>query len=230
MGFNVVNGFANYIAVFYLFAGDSDAASSLLGVNGTVWGITSVVAVFPLVLLSKRVGKRRTMSVAILLMAGAQSLKIVCYDPSRPYLTLIPTAMLAAGMLMFFTLASAMVADVCDEDELRTGTRSEGAYYSVFWWFMKMGMAVAYLIAGVLIETTGFDQTIDVQTDRTLLMLRVFEIGLPIGLCVASLILVSLYPLTEARAYEIKAELDARRAAANAASTGEPAPSIGEES
>lgn len=223
MGFNVVNGFANYIAVFYLFAGNSDAASSLLGVNGTVWGITSVVAVFPLVLLSKRVGKRRTMSVAILLMAGAQALKIVCYNPDYPYLTLIPTAMLAAGMLMFFTLASAMVADVCDEDELRTGTRSEGAYYSVFWWFMKMGMAVAYMIAGVLIETTGFDQKVDLQTDRTLLLLRVFEIGLPIGLCAASLILVSIYPLTEARAYEIKAELDARRAAANEASTGEEA-------
>lgn len=217
MGFNVVNGFANYIAVFYLFAGNRDAASSLLGVNGTVWGVTSVVAVFPLVLLSKRVGKRRTMSVAILLMGGAQALKIVCYNPDHPYLTLIPTAMLAAGMLMFFTLASAMVADVCDEDELRTGTRSEGAYYSVFWWFMKMGMAVAYLIAGVLIETTGFDQTVDVQTDRTLLLLRVFEIGLPIGLCVASLILVRVYPLTEARAYEIKAELDARRAVADSA-------------
>lgn len=216
MGFNVVNGFANYIAVFYLFAGNSDAASSLLGVNGTVWGITSVVAVVPLVMLSKRVGKRRTMSLAILLMAGAQALKIVCYDPQRPYLVLIPTVMLAAGMLMFFTLASAMVADVCDEDELRTGNRSEGAYYSVFWWFMKMGMAVAYLIAGVLIEATGFDPKVDVQTDRTLLLLRLFEIGLPIGLCAASLIMVSLYPLTEARAYEIKSELETRRAAAKA--------------
>jgi GPH family glycoside/pentoside/hexuronide:cation symporter len=79
---------------------------------------------------------------------------------------------------------------------------------------MKMGMAVAYLIAGVLIEVTGFDQTSAVQADRTLLLLRVFEIGLPIGLCVGSLILVRMYPLTEARAYEIKSQLEARRGAA----------------
>lgn len=213
MGFNVVNGFANYIAVFYLFSGDGKVASSLLGLNGTLWGLTSVVAVFPLLYISRRFGKNKTMTTAILFMASAQLLKIFCYNPSYPYLTLIPTVLLSAGMLMFFTLANAMVADVCDEDELNTGTRSEGSYYSVFWWFMKMGMAVAYLVAGLLLEFTGFDQKVDVQTERTLLLMRVFEIGLPIGLCVISLLLVRKYPLNEKRAYEVKAQLDARRAA-----------------
>ncbi|MEM9374351.1 MAG: MFS transporter [Planctomycetota bacterium] len=213
MGFNLVNGFANYIAIFYLFSGDKDAASVLLGNNGSAWAITSVLAVFPLVLLSKRLGKNRTMTSAILLMGGAQVSKVVCYNPDLPYLVLIPTVMLAAGMLMFFTLASAMVADVCDEDELTTGTRSEGSYYSVFWWFMKMGMAFAYLVAGVLITMTGFDETSDTQTERTMLLMRVFEIGLPVGLCTLSLLLVRKYPLTEARAYEVKARLDVRRQA-----------------
>lgn len=211
MGFNLVNGIANYIAIYFLYGGDNDTASTLLGYNGTAWAITSVAAVFPLMFMSKRIGKNRTMTTAILLMAGAQMLKIVCYNPSMPYLTMIPTVMLAAGMLMFFTLASAMVADVCDEDELNSGTRSDGAYYSVFWWFMKMGMAIAYLIAGLIIEFAGFDQSLAIQSDRTMLLLRVFEIGLPIGLCIVSLVLVRFYPLTEARAYEIKSQLDARR-------------------
>jgi len=211
MGFNLVNGFANYIAIFYLFSGDKEAASVLLGNNGSAWGITSVVAVFPLLYISKRFGKNKTMTTAILLMAGAQASKIVCYNPDFPYLVLIPTVMLAAGMLMFFTLASAMVADVCDEDELNTGTRSEGSYYAVFWWFMKMGMAVAYLAAGLLIAATGFDEKSDAQTHTTMLLMRVFEIGLPIGLCVISLLLVRKYPLTEERAYEVKSLLDQRR-------------------
>jgi len=29
-------------------------------------------------------------------------------------------------MLFFFTLGSSMVGDICDEDELKTGHRSEG--------------------------------------------------------------------------------------------------------
>ena len=76
---------------------------------------------------------------------------------------------------------------------------------------MKMGMAVAYFIAGILIELTGFDEKADIQTDTTLLLLRVFEIGLPIGLCVISLLLIRMYPLNEARAYEIKDALKKRR-------------------
>jgi GPH family glycoside/pentoside/hexuronide:cation symporter len=214
MGFHLVNNLANYIAIFYLYGGDRATASHLLAVNGTIWSVTSLAAIFPLVWLSRRMGKSWTLTLAVGLMAGAQALKIVCYNPDLPELTYIPTALLAAGMLMFFTLASAMVADVCDADELATGTRSEGAYYSVFWWFMKMGMGVAALLNGLLIAVTGFDEKVAVQSQSTLLLLRAFEIGLPIVLCGVSVLLIRRYPLTEARAYQIKQQLEAARAAA----------------
>jgi hypothetical protein len=92
-------------------------------------------------------------------MVVAQASKIVCYNPTYPYLVLIPTVLLSAGMLFFFTLGSSMVGDICDEDELKTGHRSEGSFYSVFWWFIKMGTALASLIAGALIVFTLFDET-----------------------------------------------------------------------
>jgi len=215
MGFNLVNNFANYITIFYLFEGDKETASRLMGWIGSAWAVTAVVAVVPLNIVSSRIGKTRTLTLSVLLMVGAQLSKIVCYNPSLPWLLVIPTVMLSAGMLMFFTLASAMVADVCDEDELHTGRRSEGAYYAVFWWFMKMGMAGAYFVAGVLIAMTGFDEQSAAQTARTLLLLRVFEIGIPIALGAASLALVAKYPLSEARAYEVKQLLEARRGGAD---------------
>jgi GPH family glycoside/pentoside/hexuronide:cation symporter len=232
MGFNFVNNFANFITIFYLFEGRKQEASALMGWIGTAWAITAVVAVFPLNWISRRAGKTRTLSIAVLLMLGAQLLKIVCYNPEAPWLLFIPTVMLSAGMLFFFTLASAMVADVCDEDELGTGTRSEGAYYSVFWWFMKMGMAGAYFVAGLLLAGTGFDEwraAADAAEEaaggewfsaagiegfaRVTLLLRVVEIGVPIGLCAISLWFIRRYPLSESRAYEVKRRLDARRAA-----------------
>ncbi len=69
------------------------------------------------------------------------------------------------GMLMFFTLGASMVGDVCDEDELSTGTRSEGTYYSVYWWFIKMGTAFASFVTGALLVFTQFDQTQNVAVD-----------------------------------------------------------------
>jgi len=159
MGFNFVSLLGSYIPIFYIYGGDKVAGATLLGINGTIWAITGVLAVFPLNWISPRLGKRKTLTIAIMLMVVAQASKIVCYNPTYPYLVLIPTVLLSAGMLFFFTLGSSMVGDICDEDELKTGNRSEGSFYSVFWWFIKMGTALASLIAGALIVFTLFDQT-----------------------------------------------------------------------
>ena len=165
MGFNFVGLFNDYITIFYLYGGDVSAAATLLGLNGTVWAVTALVAVFPLNWLSRRWGKSNTLLIAILLMCAAQLSKIVCYNPDYPKLILLPTILLSSGMLMFFTLGSSMVGDICDEDELHTGTRSEGSYYSVFWWFIKMGTAFASFVTGALLVFTDFDETQNVTVD-----------------------------------------------------------------
>lgn len=165
MGFNFVALFNYYITIFYLFGGDENSAGTLLGINGTAWAITGLVAVFPLNWLSRRYGKSNTLLMAICLMCAAQLSKIICYDPEHPYLVLVPTVLLSAGMLMFFTLGSSMVGDICDADELKTGTRSEGSYYSVFWWFIKMGTAFASFVTGALLISTQFDEKQNVSVN-----------------------------------------------------------------
>lgn len=159
MGFNFVNLLGSYIPIFYVFGGDKMEGAYLLGINGTIWAITGVLAVFPLNWISPKLGKRSTLVLAIALMVLAQLSKIVCYNPEYPYLIIIPTILLSSGMLFFFTLGSSMVGDICDEDDLKTGQRTEGSFYSIFWWFIKMGTALASFVAGALIVLTMFDQT-----------------------------------------------------------------------
>ncbi|MBP6976757.1 MAG: MFS transporter [Lentimicrobiaceae bacterium] len=158
MGFNFVQLLGSYIPIFYVFGGDKDAGATMLGINGTVWAITGVLAVFPLNVISPKLGKRNTLAISIILMCLAQLSKIVCYNPDYPYLIVIPTILLSAGMLFFFTLGSSMVGDICDEDELHRGYRSEGSFYSIFWWFIKMGTALASFVGGALIVLTMFDE------------------------------------------------------------------------
>jgi GPH family glycoside/pentoside/hexuronide:cation symporter len=158
MGFNFVQLLGSYIPIFYVFGGNKVAGAYLLGINGTIWAITGLLAVFPLIWISPKLGKRNTLTISILLMCLAQLSKIVCYNPNYPYLLIIPTVLLSIGMLFFFTLGSSMVGDICDEDELKTGYRAEGSYYSIFWWFIKMGTAFASLVAGALIVLTAFDE------------------------------------------------------------------------
>ena len=165
MGFNFVQLLGSYIPIFYVFGGNKIAGAYLLGINGTIWAITGLLAVFPLIWISPKLGKRNTLTISILLMCLAQLSKIVCYNPNYPYLLIIPTVLLSIGMLFFFTLGSSMVGDICDEDELKTGYRAEGSYYSIFWWFIKMGTAFASFVAGALIVLTAFDEIQVTQVD-----------------------------------------------------------------
>jgi len=175
MGFNFVNLLGSYIPIFYIFGGDKVAGAYLLGINGTVWAVTGVLAVFPLNIISPKLGKRSTLIIAIALMCLAQLSKIVCYNPEYPYLIVIPTVLLSMGMLFFFTLGSSMVGDICDEDDLKTGKRTEGSFYSVFWWFIKMGTALASFVAGALIVFTQFDETQVTKVDALQGSIRVLS-------------------------------------------------------
>lgn len=166
LGFNFVGLLNYYISIFYIYGGDKLAAGALLGINGTIWAVTGLLAVFPLNWLVPKFGNRETLVISIGLMCAAQLSKIFCYNPSYPYLIIIPTILLSAGMLFFFTLSSAMLGDICDEDDLKTGKRNEGSYYSVFWWFIKMGTAIASFVTGLLILFTQFDETQVTRVDE----------------------------------------------------------------
>jgi GPH family glycoside/pentoside/hexuronide:cation symporter len=175
MGFNFVQLLGSYIPIFYVFGGDKVAGAYLLGIQGTIWAITGVLAVFPLNWISPKLGKRNTLTIAILLMCLAQLSKIVCYNPNYPYLLIIPTVLLSIGMLFFFTLGSSMVGDICDEDDLKSGRRTEGSFYSIFWWFIKMGTALASFVTGALIVLTMFDETQVTKVDALQGSIREFR-------------------------------------------------------
>jgi len=203
-GFNFVNGFANYIMIYYLYDGQKNVAAQLMGINGTAWAIAALIAVFPMTWASKHWGKARTVQLSALAMLLGCVLKIVCYNRTYPWLTLIPTVLISTGMLVLYTMAGSMIADICDEDELENGVRREGSYSAVYSWWLKFAVSSAYLVAGFLLASTGFNEKIAIQSPHTLFMLRFWEIGVPALLCLIGYFLLRNYPLTEERAYEIK--------------------------
>ena len=129
------------------------------------------------------------------------------------------------GMVFAFSLVNSMIADICDEDELKTGIRREGIYFAVYNWWWKVAVSIATVISGYLQRYAGFVEGAGTQSESTLFQLRAWEIGLPPALCLISVWLLAKYPLTEDRAYEIKALLAARNAqpAADAAPAPQPA-------
>jgi GPH family glycoside/pentoside/hexuronide:cation symporter len=210
-GFQFVMGFSNFIVIYYVYSGDKAAASGLLGWMGTIWAVTGIIGIFPMTWISSRLGKTNTVIFSFAIITIGQLLKIVCYNQTYPWLAAIPTVLLSWGMVMCFTLVNAMNADICDEDELVTGKRREGSYYAVYGWWWKVAVSIACVISGYLLKVTGYNADFAQQTDSTTFWLRFCEIGLPAALCVVAIVILTRYPLTENRAYEVKALLEERR-------------------
>eukprot|EP00002_Diphylleia_rotans_P033038 TRINITY_DN6995_c0_g1_i3.p1 TRINITY_DN6995_c0_g1~~TRINITY_DN6995_c0_g1_i3.p1 ORF type:complete len:509 (+),score=99.91 TRINITY_DN6995_c0_g1_i3:53-1579(+) len=130
-------------------------------------------------------------------------------------LILLPLQTFAGAISLMLPLA--MLPDVIDKDELDTGKRREGSYFSFFLMAQKVGQAVAlsvvnYALAGAgYKEPTEDDDDDPEQPDSVLLMLRVL-IGPASALCgVASVVLLYYYPLTKDAAEEIRGKLHERR-------------------
>ena len=105
-----------------------------------------------------------------------------------------------------------MVADVCDEDELETGERREGMFSAVYWWMVKMGLAVASLVGGALLTGTGFKQELALsQAADTLLWMRIFDVSIPIVTSLMAIFIIRTIDDSQEKAHKIRQQLEERR-------------------
>ena len=213
-GFQLVAAFQSYVIIFYVFAGDQDAAGYWVGTVGTVSAIATFGVIVLTTFLGTWIGKRHAFFVCIGISTLGYGLKWFCYDPANPWLLLLPAPLMAFGLGSLFTLMGSMVADVCDQDELKTGERREGMYGAIFWWVVKLGMAAALAAGGFLLNATGFDVDLGgEQTERTLFLMRVFDVTVPFFASIVALWLVASYSITELKARATRAALEERRGA-----------------
>lgn len=211
-GFMLIASFQFYVIIYYVFGGDQLLGAEYAGYAGTVQGIAFFVVVVIATKLGTKIGKRRAFFVTTGVATFGYLLKWVCYNPEMPWLVVIPAPFYAFALGGLFTLMPAMVADMVDLDELSTHERREGMFGSIFWWVVKLGMAAALAGSGYLLNASGFDVALEgAQTEQTVFLLRVFDVLIPAVTCLIAIWAVAKFPITEERAREIRAQLEARR-------------------
>ena len=215
-GFMMVAAFQSYVIIYYIFSGDQALGAEYAGWAGTASAAGTFTAILLISWLSTRIGKRRAFFVSTGISMVGYALKWVCYTPDNPMLLLLPAPLIAFGLGGLFTLMGSMIADVCDLDELNTFERREGMFGSIYWWIVKLGMAAALAIGGVLLNATGFDVALGgAQSADTLLMMRIFDIAVPLIGSAVAIYLIAVYPITEQKAHEVRATLEQRRGSVN---------------
>jgi GPH family glycoside/pentoside/hexuronide:cation symporter len=210
-GYQLGMSFSLYVMIYYLFSGDDSRAGELLGWFGSITAAATLVVIPVTGWLATRIGKRRTFLLTVSVSLVGYAMKWVGYNPDHPYWLIFSAPLVAFGVGSLFTLMGSMIADVCDYDELGTNQRREGVFGAIYWWMVKIGMALAGLLTGVMLNASGFDVALAAQSERTLLLLRVFDVGVPILTSAIAIAVMYGYQITESRAYEIREELERRR-------------------
>ncbi len=211
-GFMLASAFTLYVIVYYVYGGDWGKGGALLGFFGTFSSICTLGAISLTTWISTKIGKRKTFLLTMCLAIIGYALKWVGYNPNNPYLLLIAAPFLAFHLGALFTMVPSMVADVCDLDELQTGTRREGMFSGIYWWVQKLGMAGASVLSGVLLVWTGFNVALGAnQTPHALLCMRLFDIGIPIVTTIIAIYIIATFDISEDKAYDIRKQLEAKR-------------------
>jgi GPH family glycoside/pentoside/hexuronide:cation symporter len=211
-GFILISSFQFYVIIYYVCGGDQTAGAKYAGWAGTVGGVSTFVVVAFVTWLATKIGKRHAFFVSIGVSIVGYGLKWICYNPDLPWLVVLPAPLQAFGLGGLFTLVPSMIADVVDTDELKTHERREGMFGSIFWWMVKLGLAAALAGSGYLLNGTGFDVDLaGAQADRTIILMRLCDAGIPMISSAIAIWAIVKFPITEARALEVRQELERRR-------------------
>jgi GPH family glycoside/pentoside/hexuronide:cation symporter len=203
-------GVDQLLAVFYVGNGSQARGSVIMGGASTAW-IGAGLVVTPLCLwLSRLIGKKWTVALFLGLAWVGAGVKWICYNPSHPWLFVIPHALFGAGIGSIAALAPSMTADICDIEESVSGARDTGMFSAFYNWIIKLGMSLGMILTGLLLSLAGYHATnggYQSQTARTILRMRLVDIGVPALMIGLAVVLLFRYPITARQVENVRAKL-----------------------
>lgn len=176
---------------------------------------TALVMLFFWKIVSDKLGKKAVyyMGTAIWIVAQAALFLI---KPGQTTLLYLGAIMAGFGVSVAYLIPWSMIPDVVDLDELNTGQRREGVFYSFMVFMQKLGLALALFLIGIALEWSGFIErvpggAIPVQPDSALFAIRVAIAPLPTFFLIIGVILTYFYPITKEVHADIIKQLKSRK-------------------
>jgi GPH family glycoside/pentoside/hexuronide:cation symporter len=188
-----------------------EAQSDLIA--GTVF----VVALFALPLwdwASRHWDKRRAY-IAGMIFLSVVIVTLVLVGPSWSMAIVLALAALAGiGVSAVHVLPWSMLPDAIEWDELQTGHRHEGMFYSLVLLLRKVASSVALPLMLLALDASGYVSNAAVQTPRAVRTIQIMTGPVPAVFLGIGIAFALFYPLGRERHAEIRAEIAARAEAA----------------
>ena len=210
LSFQLIATILVYFSVSWMRMTEAGSSTIALAVQGTAF-----VMLFCWTFISRRIGKKAVFAIGTVIWIFAQG-GLFLIQPGQITQFYILAIMAGFGVSVAFLIPWSMIPDVVDFDELNTGQRREGVYYSFMVLLQKFGLALALLLVSQALEFSGFveqlpGESVPVQPDSALFAIRVAIAALPIVFLIMGLILTYFYPITKEVHADIRRQLKERK-------------------
>jgi len=202
----------SYVNIYYVFGGDIAAAAILGGLSATTFGVLKLFYVPMIAKVGTRFGKEKTFGFGLISGGLGMILTWFFYTPNYPYLQLALGFLYAFSFPTFEIFPQAIMADICNLDEMEHGSRREGMFGASMGFATKLAMSASPFIVGLILTFIGFDPNFTVQPDDVIFQMRIFQVVIPGILITAAGILIFAIKLPESKVREVRAILEKRHA------------------
>ncbi len=204
----------HYVLVYYMFDGDVATGTTWKAVLSSGYAMVGILAIPAVVWLSKRIGKRNTLAAMYGLATIGGVMKWFVFVPGHAWLILLDPVLCGPIWVAANLLLASMLADVCDEDALRSGQRREGMFGAIYSWVQKTGVSLSFVGAGAALSAAGFTQSLGAaQSPQTFATMRLLLCASTIVPPLVAIALLRNYRLDAARAKETQRLLAERQLA-----------------
>jgi len=212
LGYNLVGVLGLYLTFYRVYAGDIPKAAVMQSWAGTAYQLAAIASIPLYRRLSVACGKKATLQVsAAVIMAGCGA-RMVLFQPAHPWLIVLIWAASGAGTTGVSVLCLSMLADVIDDEELRTGARREGLYASALSLCDRLGFSLGALASGFILVGIGFDVRLGGhQPEKTLQLMTLLYAVAPFAGALGAALIIHRYPFSEVRGAATTAQLQERR-------------------
>jgi len=186
--------------------------------NELIMASIFVIAMFALPLwtwVSRRLNKRIAYIIGVAFLATSL-LVLVTLTPSTPLSYILILCILAGiGVSAAHVMPWSIIPDAIEYDELKTGERHEGMFYSLISLSQKIASSFAIFMVSQVLGATGYIQNSTQQPASAVLGIRIVIGPIPAFMLCIGILFAILYPLGRERYTQIAQELEERRAGAS---------------
>ncbi|MBN1937070.1 MAG: MFS transporter [Anaerolineae bacterium] len=193
---------------FVRYAAQREAQSDL------IMGAIFVTAIFALPIwewASRRWNKKWAYVTGIAFWAVVQLVLITVNANTGLAFILILCVLAGVGVSAAHVLPWSIIPDAVEWDELQTGERHEGMFYSLITLAEKVASSIAIPLALLFLDWTGYVPNAAQQPGSALWGIRIIIGPIPAVLLCGGILFAILYPLNRARYAEVVQQLQDRR-------------------